>query len=79
HARTFFHALMQQVLDLAGRNVGKPQLQVPVCGLFAIRMGQGGSNYFPVLFKTHFQCPIQHSSPARPEGLPIVAQRYDYL
>ncbi|MEJ8454745.1 hypothetical protein WKH92_07765, partial [Xanthomonas oryzae pv. oryzae] len=30
-------------------------LQVPVCGLFAIRMGQGGSNYFPVLFKTHFQ------------------------
>ncbi|AXX65704.1 hypothetical protein B4599_00290 [Xanthomonas oryzae pv. oryzae] len=27
HARTFFHALMQQVLDLAGRNVGKPQMQ----------------------------------------------------
>ncbi|QBN92414.1 DUF3800 domain-containing protein [Xanthomonas oryzae pv. oryzae] len=27
HARTFFHALMQQVLDLAGRNVGKPQDQ----------------------------------------------------
>ncbi|UWZ70298.1 hypothetical protein BHL62_19670 [Xanthomonas oryzae pv. oryzae] len=26
HARTFFHALMQQVLDLAGRNVGKPQM-----------------------------------------------------
>ncbi|WP_220125310.1 hypothetical protein, partial [Xanthomonas oryzae] len=29
HARTFFHALMQQVLDLAGRNVGKPQCQKP--------------------------------------------------
>ncbi|WP_258530158.1 zinc-binding dehydrogenase, partial [Xanthomonas oryzae] len=26
HARAFFHALMQQVLDLAGRNVGKPQV-----------------------------------------------------
>ncbi|MBD4134395.1 hypothetical protein GUG23_04525, partial [Xanthomonas citri pv. citri] len=28
HARTFFHRLAHQALDLAGRNVGKPQGQV---------------------------------------------------
>ncbi|RST73618.1 alcohol dehydrogenase, partial [Xanthomonas arboricola pv. pruni] len=28
HARTFFHILTHQVLDLAGRNVGKHQGQV---------------------------------------------------
>ncbi|OMG04876.1 hypothetical protein LN96_11605 [Xanthomonas citri pv. citri] len=27
HARTFFHRLAHQALDLAGRNVGKPQVQ----------------------------------------------------
>ncbi|WP_207552002.1 hypothetical protein, partial [Xanthomonas citri] len=29
HARTFFHRLAHQALDLAGRNVGKPQHQNP--------------------------------------------------
>ncbi|RBC21033.1 alcohol dehydrogenase, partial [Xanthomonas oryzae pv. oryzae] len=28
-ARTFFHRMAHQVLDLAGRNVGKPQGQDP--------------------------------------------------
>ncbi|MCL1524998.1 hypothetical protein, partial [Xanthomonas nasturtii] len=29
HARTFFHILAHQVLDLAGRNVGIPQNLTP--------------------------------------------------
>ncbi|QRD58243.1 hypothetical protein H8Z75_17520 [Xanthomonas citri pv. citri] len=38
HARTFFHRLAHQALDLAGRNVGKPQEQVHFQQLLIIKM-----------------------------------------
>ncbi|QYF35413.1 hypothetical protein HZS91_02109 [Xanthomonas citri pv. citri] len=36
HARTFFHRLAHQALDLAGRNVGKPQFQVHLHGSLTV-------------------------------------------